>query len=248
MLLSEYIYYVMHNDTYRTKSQLQLDLNLAGSISALRDISEQGIREWGMMLHWADRSGNFRTGQPFEGSRTAVGWNPQALQSSTYIGTVHSHPYEKKLGKAVGFSMGDFVFFGENAPQFFPIGVNFVVSCDTLYLAVYRACTRRLISTELKMNLDTDEDESEDYLIRKLGGRGDIDRIMLDVNIADQEGRIDESAEIERALYDYVSGYNHVRVAANKQMMRNAAQVMRFELYWGRLGGTLHLKSARAYH
>jgi hypothetical protein len=250
MLLSDYVMAVMDNPQHATKAMIQVDPNLIARLREIRDRSEREILEHGMMIHWLPKSRRFLTSPTVEGQRTGVSWDQHVASfgAADYIGTIHTHPYLLKLGAdaEIGFSFADFVFYGEMFPRVMPLGVNFVISNTRLFLAVFREATQKVIDNTTFRDLNTDEIDADNYLESKGVGHR-INEITGQVTQLQHEGRLLESATVERRFYRSVPGYVKKRVTFNRAMIRRAAQNMRFEAYEGHLAGTLHLQSSRVY-
>lgn len=251
MKLSKYVRAIIGDPSFATRDRLTIDHHLIGDLTRLRKLSEAEIREWGAMLYWSSHLEQIQLAGTIRGKRTYVDWDPGGFVAPTCVGTVHTHPYEKKLGRgtAVGFSIGDFVFYGENVPEHYPCAVHLVLSSKMVFVAVYRDRTRRAIGDTEKHNLETDETEAETHALTFLGpqGRRLHDEAIMNAQIADQEGRIDESGAIERDFFAAIPGYVEVRVGANRRMIRRAANQLGAELYWGALEGTLERLSFPVY-
>lgn len=253
MKLDAYITQVLAEPAATTRSQLTPSTGLHSLLHNIGAISETEIREWAAPLYRSPHNGRLNSNGRWRGGRTGVNWPEGIATHPGLIGTVHTHPYAKKLhdDAKVGFSIGDLSFYAmihDNAP----IKVHFVVCCRTVFLAVYRQRTITQLADNQWTALETDENRSEAHLLRHL----DPDpmrasnikaNLELDVLLADQAGDINRSGQLERAMYARAPGYARVRWHANRHMILAAARQLRFDLYWGALGGTLHLKSQRTY-
>jgi len=253
MQLDAYFREVTQNPTATTRSNISLSGRLTTVLTQLGSISEAQIREWAVGIRFNGFANRLAMTHPWKGERTGVDWPPNLVMDPGLVGTAHTHPYAKKLSRTakVGFSMGDLSFYAQ-MQQGAPIKTHFVVCCQTVFLAVYRDVTRTQLADDDWQALGTDENECDDLLLRTLHPNRfqasqirDIAALAWDE--ADQAGQIDQSAAIERGLYQRAPGYVNLRTQANRRMILNAARVLRFDLYWGHLGGTLHLKSSRAH-
>lgn len=249
MLLSEYVEAIIKKPSHVTKSELQVDGNVVTRLSEARDLSEETIKELGMVIHWLPKMRRLMCGRLIVGQRTAVDWPEGEFKAPDYVGTVHTHPYRKKLGAEgeIGFSFQDFDFYGGNFPRWMPVSVNFVVSNSRVFLAVFRDITLKNVSTELFRRMNVDEHQADQYLMRHGVTREQIIGLTEKVSELQNLGKLEESARIERDFYRKVRGYLNIRLLANRNMIKESARAMRFEAYEGRLGGTLRLQSNKVY-
>lgn len=237
MQLSKYVAKIIADQKYPTESSLTIDGTLLYDFQRIRDYSEQEILECGAALHWVPpvgtMSGRLSMGATIIGERTSVLWNPGEMMDPAYIGTFHTHPYKKKLATeaAVGFSIGDFVFYAENHPMGRP-GVHVVVSGHRLFLLIYRHITRRTISDAEKHAFETDENESEQYFQQVTGmNPTQYQNAYMDMEIDRQGKNANESGRIEREFYEQAPGYTQFRMDANKKMIVRTANTLKAELY-----------------
>lgn len=248
MELNNYVRAIIEDPTYQTKHHLTVPHQLIQFMTVIRESSENEVREWRALVLWEELNHRLVMRDPARGARTYVDW-PEDLTARypNYIGTFHTHPYRKKLSAdvAVGFSIGDFVFYAEQYPPNYPVGVNMVVSGDKLFVAIFREVTRKVIGDDEKHEMETDENEAEAHARAIVGNAFNTQLMQLeeDRQNAEQEHGVDAGAEVEREFYAGIRGYVRVREDANLRMIRSAARRLQFELYIGRFGGTLHLKS-----
>jgi len=259
MLLDDYVTAILNAPRTRTRSKITVGPALRTSLRMLREISEEQIREWGMPVKRNPHTLDLRGGHPWQGQRTGVDWPEHVIYDPARIGTIHTHPYAKKLdpNAKIGFSIGDFTMYGATHPAGSPVAVHFVVCCHTVFLAIYRDVTQLEMADDGWQALETDENESDALVLRQLrrelgpdnnrSPQQEYEFLKNDVLELDMVGRIDESGDLERRFYAAIPGYIAKRSAANKSMIQRAANQLRFELYTGRIGGTLTLKSNRVY-
>jgi len=172
MDLNTYARTIIGDPTFQTKTHLVVPQGLLFPLQQLREVSENEIREWGAPILWQGNALGLQVGNGFRGGREGVNWDPNFhVGIPNRIGSFHSHPYRKKLSPkaAVGFSIGDVVFYAETYPANYGVGINFVTSGNKLFLAVYRQSTRLHIDDNEKHGLETDENEAEAYLAVRLG-------------------------------------------------------------------------------
>lgn len=253
MKIDDYFQQVTADPEATTRSQLTPSPLLHSLFANIGAVSEAQIREWAAPIYCTRFDRRLRANRRWKGQRTGVDWPEGIVMDPALVGTVHTHPYAKKLSEQakVGFSIGDLKFYAQ-MQQNAPIKMHFVVCCRTVFLAVFRRKTVTFLARDGWDALETDENESDDYLLRHLDPdprRAKQIKLAreLDRDVADQSGDIDGSARIERALLGAAPDYAAYRWQANRRMIRAAAARLRFDLYWGKLGGTLHLKSNRTY-
>lgn len=253
MLLDEFVAQVIEEPTATTRSKITLSNALTASLYHLGNTSEAQVRQWAMPLKLNPRTGQLVTGGPWRGARAAVDWPERVVFDPELIGTAHTHPYAKRLSPdaQVGFSIGDLSFY-TRVHEGRPITVHFVACSRTLFLAIYRHVTRTTLTHREWQDMETDERACARLVKASIGpdpvrAEAALDEMLGEVTGADRAGRIDEAAETERAFFERIPGYVALRSKANHDMIRDAARSMRFDLYWGRLGGSLHLQSNRTH-
>ncbi len=148
MLLSYYVSRIL-DDTLTFPSRrlpeksLQVDTDFLTSLVKLRDISEKDVLEYGApVLCRSGHENPLYLGPTIQGGKKDVYW-PETLNSDTsYIGTFHTHPYQKRYKRedvGIGFSNGDLGFYGQAhvRPNKHPVCLHFLFSGIYLYLIVY---------------------------------------------------------------------------------------------------------------
>jgi hypothetical protein len=129
------------NNRY-TASDLKVSRTLCQHFCQLLTLSDQNVREYGCSLDWVNNkltAGN----QRFDGPPSGNAVDLQTLterQRAAYIGSFHTHPYERKYGQGIwiGPSNGDWEEWWRRPPGHQTVAAHFVASGGELFLIVFR--------------------------------------------------------------------------------------------------------------